>query len=264
MGYTGGFLSSRYTTHVLLLSIAILGLVLIALDRSDQESTQDPRWLSRARVPAAFCLTFGMAVLLVIGDVQAFKSGVIQRRDRSLAKRLIPFFAYFNPEVDGTVTGPFYPLCPLSCMRIVDVGLKQLSEDGYFRQVHNAGFMDSRSEVTGSYSVASLGEQRYLGIVEQGWTFSGTVTFDFSADLIFIKPVGQDAFIAATLLQRIPDTGNAASSYRWRLFLSPFIIPDPDVPLELWVYHKRANLFVKVQQRSAPWKEADNSEKHGD
>ena len=149
-------------------------------------------------------------------------------------------------------------------MRIVDVGLKQLSEDGYFRQVHNASFMDSRSEVTGSYSVARLGEQRYLGIVEQGWTFSGTVTFDFSADLIFIKPVGQDAFIAATLLQRIPDTGNAESSYRWRLFLSPFIIPDPDVPLELWVYHKRANLFVKVQQRSAPWKEADNSEKHGD
>ena len=210
MGYTGGFLSSRYTTHVLLLSIAILGLVLIALDRSDQESTQDPRWLSRARVPAAFCVTFGIAALLVIGDIQAFKSGVIQRRDRSLAKRLIPFFAYFNPEVDGTVTGPFYPLCPLRCMRIVDLGLKQLSEDGYFRQVHNASFVDSRSEVTGSYSVARLGEQRYLGIVEQGWTFSGTVTFDFSADLIFIKPVGQDAFIAATLLQRIPDTGNAA------------------------------------------------------
>ena len=252
MGYTGGFLSSRYTTHVMLLSIAILGLVLIALVRSDQESTEDPLWLSRASVPAAFCVTFGIAALLVIGDIQAFKSGIIQRRDRSLAKRLILFFAYFNPEVDGTVTGPFYPLCPLRCMRIADVGLRQLSEDGYFRQVHNASFVDSRPEVTGSYSVAGLGEQRYLGIVEQGWTFSGTVTFDFSADLIFIKPVGQDSFIAATLLQRIPDAGHAGSSYQWRLFLSPFIISDPDVPLELWIYYKRANVFVKVQQSPAP------------
>ena len=162
------------------------------------------------------------------------------------------------------MTGPFYPLCPLRCMRIVDVGLKQLSEDGYFRQMHNASFMDSRSEVTGSYSVARLGEQRYLGIVEQGWTFSGTVTLAFSADLIFIKPVGQDTFIAATSLQRIPDTGNAVSSYRWSLFLSPFIIPDPDAPLELWVYHKQANVFVKVQQSPAPCREVDNSKKHGD
>jgi hypothetical protein len=264
MGYTGGFLASRYTTHVTLLSIAILGLLLIALDRSDQEPTQVPPGLSRARVPAAFCVTFGMAVLLVFGDIQAFKSGVIERRDRSLAKRLIPFFAYFNPEVDGTITGPFYPLCPLRCMRIVDVGLKQLSADGYFRQVHNASFVEAGSEVTGSYGVARLGEQRYLGIVEQGWTFSGTATFEFSADLIFVKPVGQDAFIAATLLQQVPHTGNAGYNYQWRLFLSPFIIPDPGIPLEMWVYDKRANTFVKVQQKSEPCKEADNSEKQGD
>ena len=266
MGYTGGFLASRYTTHVTLLSIAILGLLLVALDRSDQESTPDPPWLSRARVPAAFCVIFGIAALLVIGDVQAFKLGVIERRDRFLAKRLVPFFAYFNPEVDGTVTGPFYPLCPLSCMRIVDLGLKQLSEDGYFRQVRNASFVDSGSEVNGSYRVARLGEQRYLGIVEQGWTFSGTVSLKpgFSADLIFFKPVGQDAFIAATLLQRLPQTDNAGYSYQWRLFLSPFIIPDPGTPLEMWVYHKAANVFVRVQQKFEPCKEVDNSKKQGD
>ena len=265
MGYTGGFLASRYTTHVTLLSIAILGLLLVALDRSDQESTPDPPWLSRARVSAAFCVIFGIAALLVIGDVQAFKSGVIERRDRFLAKRLVPFFAYFNPEVDGTVTGPFYPLCPLSCMRIVDLGLKQLSEDGYFRQVRNASFVDSGSEVNGSYCVARLGEQRYLGIVEQGWTFSGTVSFKpgFSADLIFFKPVGQDAFIAATLLQRLPHTDNAGYSYQWRLFLSPFIIPDPGTPLEMWVYNKRANEFVKIRQNSERFQEADNSGKQG-
>ena len=265
MGYTGGFLASRYTTHVTLLSIAILGLLFVALDSSDRESTQGQRWLNRASVPAAFCLTFGIAALLVIGDIQAFKSGAIESRDRSLAKRLIPFLAYFNPEVDGTVTGPFYPLCPLRCTKIVDIGLKQLSEEGYFRQVHNVSFVDSGSEVTGSYSVSeSLGEQRYLGIVEQGWTLSGTATFEFSADLIFVRPVGQYAFIAATLLQRIPHTGKAGYTYQWRLFLSPFIIPDRDHPLEMWVYQKRANVFVKVRQNSEPCKEVDNSKNQGD
>jgi hypothetical protein len=262
MGNTGGFLTSRYTTHATLLLIAILGLLLIALDFSDQESTQYPPWLSRARVPASFCVTFGIAALLLIGDIQTFKSGVIERRDRYLAKRLIPFFAYFNPEVDGTVTGPFYPLCPLRGMKIVDIGLKRLSEEGYFQQVHNVSFVDSASEVTGSYSIAGrLAEQRYLGIVEQGWTLSGTATFEsgFSADLIFVRPVGQDAFIAATLLQRIPHTDKPRYRYQWRLFLSPFIMPDPGVPLEMWVYDKRSNEFIKVQPNSEPCKEINNS-----
>ena len=260
MGNTGGFLTSRYTTHVTLLSIAILGLLLIALERSGQESIPHPSWLNRTRVPASFCVTFGIAALLLIGDIQAFKSAVIERRDRYLAKRLIPFFAYFNPEVDGTETGPFYPLCPLRCMQIVDIGLKRLSEEGYFQQVHNVRFVDSASEVTGSYSVPEiLGEQRYLGIIQRGWTLSGTATFEFFADLIFLRPVGQHAFVAAALLQRIPHNDKPGYHYHWRLFLSPFIIPDPGVPLEMWVYHQRSNEFIKVQQSSEPSKEVSNS-----
>lgn len=265
MGYTGGFLSSRYTTHVTLLSIAISGLLLVALGHSEHHSTRDKSWLNRARIPATCCLTFGLGTLLAIGDIQAFQSGAIEKRDRSLAKQLIPFFAYFDPDVDGTVTGPFYPLYPLRCAKIVDIGLKRLSEEGYFRQLHPAGFVDCGSAVTGSYSIAErLAEQRYLGIVEQGWTLSGTATFEFSADLIFVRPVGQDAFIAATLLQRIPHTDQPGYRYQWRLFLTPFIIPDPGVPLEMWVFHKRSNEFIKVQQSSEPCKEVDNSRKQGD
>jgi hypothetical protein len=58
-------------------------------------------------------MTLGIAALLVIGDLQSFKSGAIERRDKLLTTRLIPFSTYFDPEVDGTMTGPFYPLCPL-------------------------------------------------------------------------------------------------------------------------------------------------------
>ncbi len=262
MGYTGGFLAGRYTTHVTLLSIAVLGLLLVALNRSGQDAAEHPTWIDRTRVPAAFAVTFGIAALLLIGDIQAFKSGSIERRDRSIAKQLIPFFAYFDPEVDGTVTGPFYPLCPLRCMKIVDIGPKQLSEEGYFRQARNVSFLDSGSEATGCYSVAKrLREQRYLGITEQGWTLSGTATFEpgFSADLIFLKPVGKDAFIAATMLQRVPQTGKAENTYQWNLFLSPFIVPNPRTHLEMWVYDRRSNVFVEVQQNSGPCKEVDNS-----
>jgi hypothetical protein len=266
LGYTGGFLASRYTTHVLLLSIAILGLLFVALDCPDQESIEYPLWLSRARVPLAFSFTFGIAALLIIGDIQAFRSGLIERRDRSLAKRLIPFFAYFDPEGDGTVTGPFYPLCPLRCMRIFGLGLRQLSEEGYFRPVHNVSFVDSGSKVTGSYSVAERpGEQRYLGIVEQGWTLSGTAAFapGFSADLIFLRPSGRDSFIAATELRRVPHAETTGNCYYWRLFLTPFIFPDAAIPLEMWVYNREANAFVKVQQNSEPCDEGDNSKKQG-
>jgi hypothetical protein len=263
MGYTGGFLASRYTTHVLLLSIAILGLLLITLDCSDQELKRYPSWLNQATVPAAFFVVFSMAVLIIIGDIQMFKSGAIERRDRSIAKRLVPFFAYFNPEVDGTVTGPFYPLCPLRCTGIVGVGLQPLSEQGYFRQVNNVNFLESGSEATGSYHIGRIGEQRYLGIVEQGWTLSGTATCEFPADLLFIKPVGQNHFIAATMLQRIPHNGKTGDSYQWHLFLSPFILPNPATPLEMWIYNQRANEFVRVQQNSEPCREVDHSKNLG-
>jgi hypothetical protein len=265
LGYTGGFLASRYTTHVLLLPVAILGLLIIALDWPDQGSTSSLSWLHRGRLPAAFCVSFSLAALLLMGDIQAFRSGIIERRDRSVARRLIPFFAYFDPEVDGTVTGPFYPLCPLRCMRIVDIGLRQLSEEGYFREVHGVGFVESGSEVTGSYSVSGRsGEERYLGIVEQGWTLSGTarVASGIFADLIFVRPVGQEQFIAATQLQRILHSDKAIDCYQWRLFLTPFIIPDPTIPLEMWVYNQKENEFVKVQADSKPCEEVDK--KQGD
>jgi hypothetical protein len=214
-------------------------------------------------LPAAFCIALGLSVLLVIGDIQAFKSGAIERQDRLLAKRLIPFFSYFDPEVDGTVTGPFYPLCPLRCLTIFDVGLKQLSAEGYFRQVKNVSFIDLGSEAFGSYSVARrLAEQRYLGIVEQGWILSGTVALapGFTGDLLFVKPADHAAFIAATQLQQIPQRGRTGYSYHWRLFLSPFILPDPRIPLEMWVYRPQSNEFVKIQE--AP-ERCEDSEKQG-
>lgn len=262
MGYTGGFLSGRYNTHVTLLIVALLALILIALNSTDPESTPQISRLNRVWTPAAFSATFCVAALLVIGDIQLFKWGEIERRDRQLAKRLIPFSNYFDPAVDGTVTGPFYPLCPLRCMTILGTGIHQLSEAGYLRQLNGVRFSNTETLATGTYRVAGkMEKERYLGIVEQGWNLSGTISLapELNADLVFIKPVGSDAFIAATEMRRSADSGEAGRTFKWYLFLSPFILPDPGIRLEMWVYDQQTDAFVKVHQDSERWEKADNS-----
>ena len=199
MGYTGGFLASRYTTHVTLLLIAIQALILIALDSSGPgpaSTLSNPR-LNRIRVLAASGVTFAIAALLVIGDFESFKSGGIERRDKPLAKRLIPFSAYFDPAVDGTMTGPFYALCPLRCQMILDIGIKQLSDAGYFSRLDDIRFVDPVVQATGNYTISrKIVEARYLGLVERGWKLSGTVLLgpQYIANLVFFKPARQRLF----------------------------------------------------------------------
>jgi hypothetical protein len=265
-GYTGSFLASRYTTHVALLPIVILGLNLIALNSTKTESTERHAQLSRIQVLAAFSATLGIAALLVIGDFESFKSGAIERRDRLLAARLIPFFTYFDPEVDGTMTGPFYPLCPLRCMMIFDLGIRQLSDAGYFVRLDNVRFVPTEVQATGNYAVGPrIIETRYLGIVEQGWNLSGAVSLEpkIITNLIFFKPVGSGAFVAATELRQAADRGDAGCRYKWHMFLSPFILPDPETPLEMWVYNQQSNEFVKIHQNAEQWKKADDAPKPG-
>jgi hypothetical protein len=252
MGYTGGFLSGRYNTHLALVVVALLALILIALNSTDPESMPHSR-LNGVWTPAASTATFCIAALLVAGDIRSFKWGAIERRDRQLAKRLIPFSNYFDPAVDGTITGPFYPLCPLRCMMILDTGINQLSAAGYLRQSNGVGFLNTEAQATGAYTVAGkLEKERYLGIVEQGWNLSGTISLgpELAADLIFIKPVGSDGFIAATEMRQTADRGEAGRTFKWHMFLSPFILPDPGTPLEMWVYDQQRDAFVKVHQHA--------------
>jgi hypothetical protein len=166
--------------------------------------------------------------------------------------------------VDGTITGPFYPLCPLRCVKILDTGIKKFSEAGYIRQVNAAGFVDTDRRATGTYAVkGKMERERYLGIVEQGWKLSGTVSLGprLVSDLLFIKPAGSGGFVAATELRETADRGDAGRSYQWHMFVSPFILPDPGTPLEMWVYNQPANEFVKIHRER--WEKAENSTKSG-
>jgi hypothetical protein len=266
LGYTGGFLASRYTTHVTLLPIAILALIVIVLDSTDADSTPHHTGRRRFHLLAAFGVTFAIAALLVTGDFQSFKSGAIERRDRSLATKLIPFSLYFDPEVDGMTTGPFYPLCPLRCMTILDIGINRLTKAGYFDRLDDVSFVNTAAQATGTYAVTGkIVEERYLGIVEKGWKLSGTVSLGnpYIAKLIFFKPPGGNGFIAATEMRETTARGDGGHSYEWHIFLSPFILPDPRTPLEMWVYDQQSNKFVKIHQNAEQWEKAENAKQPG-
>lgn len=265
MGYTGGFLASRYTTHVVLLPIAILALLVIALDSTDAETVPDKSWIARIRIPGAVLAVSAIATLILIGDALIFRSGAIERNDRLLAKALIPYSSYFDPEVDGVLTGPIYPLCPLTCMTIFGTGIKELTNAGYFSQLDDIQFLTNESDVSGNYKVSSkIVEQRYLGIVEPGWRLSGSVTTgsNLAPNLIFFRPAGRDAFVAATELHPTNQRSHSGHAYEWRLFLSPFILPDRNTQMEMWVYNAEANAFVKVSQEQ--WDDNDNTKAAGD
>jgi hypothetical protein len=260
MGYTGGFLSSRYTTHAVLLPIAIIALLLIAIDATDNAGAREANWLYRMRLPTAISVVIVIGTLIAIGDFASFNAGFIDRNDRLLAKRLIPFVTYFDPEVDGTVTGPLYPLCPLMCQTIFNNGVKELCDAGYLHQLHDVDFKDVPSDVTGKYAVNQrIAQRRYLGINETGWKLFGTITAraPLVPDLIFLSPAGRPSFIAAAELRKMNKTPDGKLSYKWDMFLSPFILADPRTPLQLWVYNKRSNAFLKVSQNPEQWEKFD-------
>jgi len=260
MGYTGGFLSSRYTTHAVLLPIAIIALLLIAIDATDNAGAREANWLYRMRLLTAISVLIVIGTLIAIGDFASFNAGSIDRNDRLLAKRLIPFVTYFDPEVDGTITGPLYPLCPLMCQTIFNTGVKELCDAGYLHQLNDVDFKDVPSEVTGKYAVNQrIAQRRYLGINETGWKLFGTITAGapLVRDLIFLSPAGRRSFIAAAELRKMNKTRDGKLSYEWDMFLSPFILADPRTPLQLWVYNKRSNAFLKVSQNPEQWEKFD-------
>jgi hypothetical protein len=266
MGYTGGFLASRYTTHVSLLLIAIQALILIAIGSEEPSPQPIGRRISRGQVWSAFTAIFAIGALLIIGDLQSFKAGSVEHRDRQLAKSLIPFSSYFDPEVDGMTTGPFYPLCPLRCRPILNIGIRPLSDAGYYQRLDDVSFTSTEPEVNGRYTIGGkIVEARYLGIVERGWKLSGSISLGpkMNPDLVFLRPVGSNAFIAAAALRLADDHREAGNRYQWQLFLSPFILPDPKTPLEMWVYNPQANEFLKIHQDADRWEKTDHPKTSG-
>ena len=249
MGFTGGFLASRYTTHVTFLVIAVLAMLVLAVDSTPPELGAWNQAGKRQGVALAFCLVFAIGVLIAIGDVRTFITSMKGREDRLLARELIPFYAYFDPEVDGVPTGPFFPLCPLRSARIFDVGLKPLLDEGYFRRLPKASFVEGPADISGRYSIsANLEEHRYLGIVRLVWLLKGSVITGAGKDigLVFLKPSGATQFVGAAKLTLAKADKESKEVRTWSLFLSPLLFPDRTTPLEMWIFDRQAAQFVRL------------------
>jgi hypothetical protein len=251
LGYTGGFLASRYVSHVTFIVIALLALLVLAIDSTSSEPEALKLTGRRLDVVLAFCLIFAIGALVVVGDARAFLMGMKEREDRLLGRELIPFYTYFDPRVDGVMSGPFFSLCPLR-LKIFDVGLKPLLDEGYFRRLPPVAFVEAQSDASGKYSVSpKLEEHRYLGIVRLGWQLTGSVMAGASrdADLVFLKPNGAAGFIGAAKLT--PASADKGKLRSWSLFLSPLLYSDRSISLEMWIFDRQANQFVKLKDTSA-------------
>lgn len=245
-GYNLFFLTSRYTTHPTLVAVAVLALTLVATNSKSPASAgfrDRPSFSTTVGIGFAFVLL----TLACIGNIEAFRQGVTDAKDRAFAKTLIPFFRYFDTAIDGVKSGPFYPLCPLKGMGIFKVGLEPLCRDDFFDEVRNAHFIETQQDETGWYRMSKISKGHDES--ELVWVLSGTISSkkELIDKTLFIRPVGSKMFMTAARLE--PSAGKAVPQYAWRVAVSSLILSDPKTPLELWTYDRADNAFRLINSR---------------
>jgi hypothetical protein len=279
-GIDNAVVCSRYTTHTLLLIMAVLALAYFAFDgRRSPDSgqvlgiialvfgictvvttTRHSSLLLAAAVlvlgylavnrrhrsptkPEIFgimLLFLGMAICILGGYRNELLKGAPEKQERLLAKSLLPFLTYFDPKTDGVVKGPFFALCPMPNFRIFDLALRPYAELGYIHTQENVQFISSMSGLKGEYSIAGNTD-----VPDAKVSVSGVIRFSsiLSPTLVFLKREGQDKFIAATRLD-LKNGDDSKALGQWQLDLCAQFLENAPKKLEVWVYDSRANAFL--------------------
>jgi hypothetical protein len=230
--------TSHHAIHALLLAVAVLVLGYLAVDRRSR-SPISPQILG------IMVLFFGTAVCILGGYRNEFLKGAPEKQPRLLAKSLLPFLPYFDPKTDGMVTGPFFALCPSPNFRIFDLALKPYVESGYVHTKENVKFISSISGLEAEYSIAGntdapAAKVHASGIIRYSSALSPT--------FIFLKPEGQEKFVAATRLE-LKNRDSSETLGQWQLDLSSQYLVDGRKRLEVWVYDSRANAFLLASKK---------------
>ncbi len=243
LGFTGGFLGSRYTTHVTPLLVAMLALTLIL---TQGYPGMEPRRLLTRKI---FSTGFACLILFstILGDITAFQRTAIQKNERSFAKSILPFFLWFNPEVDGLKMGPYYPLCPLQNKPIIKIGIQPWCDQGHIKPITNGRFVDSLPGLYGTYSISrTMIPVRYLDVPDHGWFVTGTIlgASEPLRDIVFIRKLGEDSFLTAARLVSRREKG--APEKDWQVFLSDAMLPEGKAEFSLWLFDSSSNSFLKA------------------
>jgi hypothetical protein len=236
IGILSGVSTGRYTTHTLLLTVAVLGLGYLAFKSQRQSQS-----LVKVFGFSTFLLSVGICILS--GYADGFQRAGLEHQGRLLAKKLLPFFDYFDGKTDGCVTGPYFAFWPAANMGIFDSALKPYTELGYVHMEKNVKFIPSPTGLKGDYLIAGNANVPTAVVNVFGQIRSES---DVSPNLVFVKQEGQDKFIAATELKA--ENGNDHDRiYRWQLPLSAQLLVNGDKKLEMWVYNRASNAFLKVE-----------------
>jgi hypothetical protein len=180
---------------------------------------------------------------VLFGYVDGFQKARVEHQGRLLAKNLLPFLDYFDPRTDGSVTGPFFAFWPAPNMGIFESALKPYSELGFVRKEKDVQFITSPTGLNGDYRITGDANVSTAILSVSGEIRSES---DVSSNLVFLKQKGQDKFIAATELDA--ENGNDHERiYRWQLPLSAQLLVNGDKKLEMWVYNRASNAFLKVE-----------------
>jgi hypothetical protein len=222
--------TSRHSS--LLFAVGVLVSGYLVVDRRNRSP-------SRPEILGIMLLFLGMAVCILGGYRNELLKGAPEKRERLLAKSLLPFLRYFDPKTDGVVKGPFFALCPMTNFRIFDPFLRPYAELGYVQMREDVKFISSSSGLKGKYSIAGDTDAPAAKVSVFGTIRCPSI---LSPSLVFLKQEGQDKFMGATRLD-LKEVGNQETLSQWQLDLSSQFLENGQKTLEVWVYDSRANAF---------------------
>jgi hypothetical protein len=226
---------SRYTTHELLFTVAVLALGYLAT--SEPSALADLKNVFRRKCHIVLLCLIGF--LTSLGYVDGFKRPGNDRKERALAKMLMPLFPYFDSSVDGSKTGPFFALMPVPGWKIFDWLLRPYSDLGYLH-LENASYTKSIVPFSGRYAISPQPSNEDVNV-------TGTLTTESLVRfaVVFLKPAGWPRFIAAAPLHLASSSGRK-QQFRWKCSLSAKSFLTDGRPLELWIYDKASKSFIEA------------------
>ncbi len=212
---------SRYTTHEILLVIAVLALSYLLVSSRRRELKQ-----------SILCTAFlAIASMVLPSYNEVLHSRHPEKKARLQAKELIPFLLYFDPRADGVQNGPFYALLPIPHFKMFQSLLvyAQITNTPVKTDLHDSTNSDT---VVGACRLATL--PGCPGMAAEGVLTSART---LRVKYVFLRFKGQVKFIAATAV-RPEEPTPTEETYRWQTCLPAVNTSRKGDALEMAVFTK--------------------------
>lgn len=209
-GYNDWFLTSRYTTHALLIPVGMLGL--------SWEALRFSHILNRRLVQTLEVLPIVSAFLVFAGSWQATVWAYRESAAREFSFRLMPIIDRIDPSIDGEEAGPIYPLCPVNGSKVILWGIEPAIEKGLLEKKPVESVAPTTGDVMMRLETKPRGHD-YLSHRIYAREFSGIVAVSSSNEPKALLVQTRGRFIVAAPLHRAGKTGDGMNAYQWRVLV---------------------------------------------